>query len=360
MARKAKGLYKRGNVWWCAYKSLTGKVVRVSTGFTDYDKAVDFLVKRKADVIAGIEPEIKKVINYTFNELEAEYSKWCERQRGFSKKQGFIKQLKGKFGDLPLKCFNTMLVEQYQTERTKKGNKPASVNRIVAVLKHMFTKANEWEMVDDQVYKKVRQVKLLEANNRRLRFLSKEECKSLIDACNDHLKPIIITALNTGMRKGEILSLKWDKNVDLRHGFILLEVTKNGERREIHINDTLKDVFLSLPRRIDGGHVFYDPITGKPYQDVKRSFASALKRAKITDFKFHDLRHTFASHLVMAGVDITTVKELLGHKSLTMTLRYAHLAPNHKSKALDILDQTLNENSTSHLLHNSEMGVAVE
>jgi site-specific recombinase XerD len=97
-----------------------------------------------------------------------------------------------------------------------------------------------------------------------------------------------------------------------------------------------------LIRRLDVPYVFYDSTTGKPYQDVKRSFKTALRKARIRDFHFHDLRHTFASHLVMAGVDITTVKELLGHKTLTMTLRYSHLAPSHKVKAVDILDNTLN------------------
>jgi integrase len=90
---------------------------------------------------------------------------------------------------------------------------------------------------------------------------------------------------------------------------------------------------------------------GKAYQDVKRSFASACRRAGIKDFRFHDLRHTFASHLVMAGIDLTTVKELLGHKTIAMTMRYAHLAPAHKVKAVDVLDETLNGKSTAQLLH---------
>ncbi|WP_353686754.1 site-specific integrase [Thermodesulfovibrio sp. 3462-1] len=169
-----------------------------------------------------------------------------------------------------------------------------------------------------------KEVKFLQENNRRLRFLSKEECQTLINACDPHLRPIVICALNTGMRKSEFLNLKWDQ-VDLKHGFIFLDKTKNGERREIPINDTLRITFNGLLRRLDTPYVFYDPATGKPYQDVKRSFASACRRAKIQDFRFHDLRHTFASHLVMAGVDLTTVKELLGHKTLTMTLRYSHL-----------------------------------
>jgi len=94
-------------------------------------------------------------------------------------------------------------------------------------------------------------------------------------------------------------------------------------------------------------YVFYDPITGNPYKDVKRSFKTALKKSKIQDFHFHDTRHTFASHLVMAGVDITTVSRLLGHKSLTMTLRYSHLAPAHMQKAVNVLDNALNEKTIS-------------
>ena len=86
----------------------------------------------------------------------------------------------------------------------------------------MFTKAVEWDMVEEETLKRVRRAKMLEENNRRLRYLSKEECQTLINACDDHLKPIVIMAMNTGMRKGEILSLKWD-NVDLNNGFILLD-----------------------------------------------------------------------------------------------------------------------------------------
>jgi integrase len=205
----------------------------------------------------------------------------------------------------------------------------------------MFTKAVDWNMVEEDVLKRVRKVKLLEENNKRLRYLSKEEGQALVQECVSHLKPLVITALNTGMRKSEILFLKWE-NVDLRHGFILLSVTKNGERREIPINATLRDTLTGIQRRLDVPWVFHDPLTGKPYGDIKNSFNGARRRAGIKDFHFHDLRHTFASHLVMAGIDLTTVSRLLGHKDLTMTLRYSHLSPLHMSKAVDILDNVFN------------------
>lgn len=118
-----------------------------------------------------------------------------------------------------------------------------------------------------------------------------------------------------------------------------MDISKNGERREIPINQTLRSALQGLVRRLDSPHVFIDG-EGNRFGDVKKSFKSALKKAGIRDFSFHDQRHTFASQLAMKGVDITTLKELLNHKTLTMTLRYAHLAPGHKLNAVELLDET--------------------
>jgi integrase len=345
-----KGIYKRGGVYWIRYAGLDGKIVYESskqgdkTG-TKLKDAEAVLHERKADIGRGKQPEkVRKIPNTTFKGLAIEYLQWAERQRGFEKKKLFIQQLRDKFDNVPLRHLNTMAIEQYQSERLNRGNKPATVNRVVAVLKHMIHKAVDWELVEESALKKVRQAKQLEANNRRLRYLSKEECQTLISACDSHLRPIVHTALSTGCRKGEILGLTWE-NVDLKHGFILLERTKNGERREIPINATLRATLEALPRRLDGGPVFYDHKTGKAYQDVKKSFNTAVRKAKIKDFHFHDLRHTFASLLVMAGIDLTTVSRLLGHKDLSMTLRYSHLSPKHMSQAVDVMDEVLGENA---------------
>ncbi len=215
----------------------------------------------------------------------------------------------------------------------------------------MINKGVKWKMASKKSLEEVREVKKKIEENTRLRFLTVEECQMLIDCCASHLKSIVTVALHTGMRRGEILGLRWEQ-VDLKHGFILLEVTKNGKRREIPIDNTLAEEFNSMPRGLESVYVFTDPRTGEPYKSVQTSFETALKKAEIRNFRFHDLRHTFASHMAMAGIDLVSVKELLGHKSLSMTIRYAHLAPGHKRRAVNMLDKVLKSTQKEAPLHN--------
>lgn len=352
--RHVKGIYKRGNTYWIAYAGLDGRITRASSGSDKFKVAEDLLLERKQSIREGKQPETKKIANYTFTQLADKYKAWIEGRQNSAKVKGYvIGQLETRFGALPLRRFNMMLVEQLQTDLIAKGHKNAYTNKVLSILKTMFTKAVEWELIEEDILRRVRKVKMLR-EDKRLRYLTAEECQTLFNACDSHLKPIVITALNTGMRRGEILGLQ-RKHLDLTHGFILLDHTKNGERREIPINKTLLDLFQTLPRRLDSPYVFFHPKTGLRYGDIKHSFDTARKKAKLEDFHFHDLRHTFASHLIMAGVDLTTLKELLGHKDIKMTLRYAHLAPSHKMKAVEILNQTFASNSTSQKLHNLEV-----
>ena len=334
-------LYRRGNVYWIDYRA-SGRRYRESTGTTKRREAEYVLACRMKDAKEGKVPEIKKIKkDVKFAELAQAYKIWSKPQRASIDKARRVNQLVNVFGNYSLCDFSTRIVEEYQAKRLE-YNMPATVNRMLAILKHMFKKAVDWDMVNDDVLGKISKVKLSPEHNTRLRFLTVEECRALINGCVPHLKPIVIVALNTGMRRGEILNLKWEQ-VDLKHGFILLDITKNGERREIPINTTLEYLFNEMPHSIESIYVFTDR-NGKPYGDIKHSFATALKKAGIRDFRFHDLRHTFASHLVMSGIDLTSVKELLGHKSLTMTMRYSHLTAGHKRKAVNELDKVLGGN----------------
>jgi integrase len=129
------------------------------------------------------------------------------------------------------------------------------------------------------------------------------------------------------MKKIELLNLKWE-NVDIEHGFIMLDKTKKSERM-IPMNDTLKKTLINIPRRQDVPYVFYNKTTCQPYRNISKSFANALRRAKINNFHFRDLRHTFAFHLLMEGVDIKKVMKFLGHKTLKATHKYSDLAKSH-------------------------------
>ncbi len=276
--------------------------------------------------------------DHTFLELTEEYLKWSQRQKTYSDKVYHIKHFIAVFGNMPLANFNTRLVDAWQSQRLTEVS-AARVNRLMQTLKHMFTKAVDWRMAGENTLKAIRKVKPLKTPPGRLRYLSSEEYQTLIASCSQHLKSIVITAVHSGMRKGEILGLKWEQ-VDLKHGFILLDNTKNGERREIPINETLRETLEAIPHSLESEYVFTDR-NGRPFRDVKRSFGTTLKRAGIHNFRFHDLRHCFASHLTMGGVELRCVQELLGHKTPTMTMRYSYLAPGHKLNAVRVLEKRL-------------------
>ncbi len=244
----ATGIYKRGNVWWIRYTVIDGQQKRERSGDKFQDARL-LLAQRKNAIGHNKEPEIKSIPNHLFPELTEKYLDWIAGRQASAKVKGYIiGQLKKVFGTLPLRKFNTAIVEQLQTDLINKEYKASSNNKVLNVLKAMFAKAVEWEMVEEAVLKRIRKVKPMRDEEKRLRYLSIEECPILVSACEPHLQPIVITALNTRMRRGEIFGLKWT-NVDLKNGFILLNKTKNGERREIPINNTLKRVLQDLTRR---------------------------------------------------------------------------------------------------------------
>ena len=239
------------------------------------------------------------------------------------------------------------------------------MNREMSCLHHLFAKGVEWELLEQNPLKKGKSL-LTKENNKRLRFLSHDELQKLLAAASDHLKEIIICAVNSGMRRGEVLSLKWNQ---IRNGFIYLQKTKTDESQQIPINDTLAELFGKIKKQNpnscyvfkyragDGikevGNLKVLTFKDTPIKNVKHSFNTALKKAEIDDFRFHDLRHTFASHLLMNGASLKDVQELLGHKTIEMTMRYAHLSQEHKRNAVNLLNSlTTPQNETVTNCHN--------
>ena len=220
-------------------------------------------------------------------------------------------------------------IERYKIARLHEV-KPATVNRELACLRHMLNKAIEWGYLMDNPMKNVAPMK---TEPERVRYLELDEIQGLLAVCTEHLRPIVLCALHTGMRKGEILNLKWS-DIDLDQKTLTLEKTKTNRRRTIPLSGILLQEVKRLPKR--SKYVFPNQ-NGNPFTDIKRSFHTALKRACIENFRFHDLRHTFASHLVMSGHNIRVVQQLLGHADIKTTTRYSHLSKQHLEEAVNCL-----------------------
>lgn len=285
------------------------------------------------------------------------------KQKSWKSKKSHLESIKAHFGiDTLLDRISRSAVEKYKAElmsmesRCKRTMKPATVNRRMACLRHLFSKAVDWDILKDNPCRGVKQIK---ENNRRLRFLTPEECRALLDACPKAeparpgkpgepdkpakpatLKQVVELALHTGMRKSEILKLKWE-HVNFRQAYLEILDQKNGEYSTVPLDKRALEILRSVPRRLDSPYVFTGRIKGQPFWDLKRQFEEAVKAAKLEGVTFHTLRHTAASHMVMSGVPLATVKEILRHKDYAMTLRYAHLSSEHKKAAIDALCQAL-------------------
>ncbi len=224
-------------------------------------------------------------------------------------------------------------IEKFRAEKLRAGLARSSTNRLLALLKRMFSVAEEWDYVKGNPVKAVRMFS--ERENMRERVLTEDEERRLLKESADHLKPIITVALNTGMRKNEILTLTWNQ-VDLGERLIRVVKTKSGRSRSVPVNDTLYRVLKVFPKMGKPIHVFPDPKTGKPYKEVRTSWEGACRRAGIK-LRFHDLRHTFACRLVQRGCDIETLRALLGHHSISITERYVHTNEKQKREAVGLL-----------------------
>ena len=225
------------------------------------------------------------------------------------------------------------LVQQYLAERRKEIS-PASTNRELSLLKRLFNVAIEWGKAEFNPAAKIK--KLREAGPRE-RILSEDEEAALMAEAHNHLRPFLVLALNTGMRRGEILSLRWE-NVSLESGLVLIEAAraKSGKERKVPINEPAREALLNLGRR-SAGYVFINSQTRKPFKDIKTTFKHACKEAGIKSIRIHDLRHTFATRFIAAGGDLVALSKVLGHSSILMTMRYAHSIDETMRRGVDLL-----------------------
>ena len=225
------------------------------------------------------------------------------------------------------------------------GRANGTVNRYLAVLSHAFTMAvREWQWCDDNPIQKISKPK---EPRGRVRFLSDNERQCLLDACkvsrNSSLYTIVVLALSTGARRGELLSLHWS-DVNLKRGMLIFRDTKNGETRSVPLTGYALEVLTQHAkiRRLETTLVFPNDRGTKP-ASIREAWEYAVKRAGLTNFRFHDLRHSYASYLAMHGASLLEIAELLGHKTLAMVKRYAHLTEAHTKSVVERMNKAVFE-----------------
>jgi integrase len=306
------------------------------------------------------------------------YEPWVLEYRKSGDSTVYMLKSNFKFlSDTPLDEITIAQVEQWRSKRKKDGLKTSSINRRITALKAAINWAVKRNLIETNPIAKLE--RLAETDTvRKVRYLTKDERERLMAALDerekdiregrdnhnigleerertaspqikdgdfaDHLKPLVLLSLSTGIRRGSMLPLEWgDVNFDDKTIMIRAATAKSGEQYYAHMNKTAFDTLSrwrnQAKRTAPGSLVFPSPQTGKKMGDCRTSWENLLKAAKIENFRWHDMRHDFASQLVMKGVDLNTVRELMGHADLKMTLRYAHLAPNVKMKAVEMLDE---------------------
>ena len=324
---------------WGFTAQINGKQIRRYKAVWTRDDAEAELAK----ALLQIEPEKPKGPGITLEQAADRYLASKARKRTIEADRRRLDLLKAEFGgETPLAEITASRISEYKAKRLAAVRKvgqgetaverrltAAAVNRPLALLRHLLRLAHEeWEAIEN-----VPRIRLEKEPQGRLRWLTQEEITRLLDAAaksrNKELRAAVIAALNTGLRLGELLGLTWER-VDLSRGVIRLELTKSGRRREVPLNAESYDALVTLAPKVSG-RVFRT-------KSVRKAYENAVANGKLDDVNFHTLRHTFASWAVMRGVSLKELQELLGHSSLAMTMRYAHLAPERLRSAVTRLE----------------------
>jgi site-specific recombinase XerD len=306
--------------------------------------------------------------------INSKYADWIrtERKTGEEALARILRNFE-ELLDTPMNQITSWQLTSWRKTRLQNNVSPSTLNRDISTLKALLAKAVEWGDLQTHPLNTLKPLKTDKTGV--IRFLSEEEAKRLRlalderqvrqrqqrsnhinwlearkrrkvhpfpESYTDYLKPLTILALNTGMRRGELFDLRvHDLNFEQRILTVKGETAKSGTSRYINLNReavrTL-ETWLKEQKLNADDLVFANPKTGERLTNIRKSWGNLMEAARISKFRFHDLRHTFASNLVMKGADLYTVKELLGHSSIETTQRYAHLAPEHKARAVELLN----------------------
>ncbi|KEA52745.1 integrase [Mangrovibacter sp. MFB070] len=364
---------RRGNTWHASFYCPDGTRIRESLGTSDKRQAQELHDKRKAELWRITRLDEKP--DYTFSEaclrwleeksdkksLETDKSRmrfWLEHFRGMR-----LKDITEEKIYAAIRTAHNRSFERIRQNRIKKNKgdvegaraiSPSTKSRLLALIKSILRAAErEWKWIDKAPVIKVGQPK-----NKRIRWLEVHEAQRLIGECPEPLKSVVRFALATGLRRSNIINLEWQQiDMQRRVAWINPEDSKSNRAIGVALNDTAcrvlreqignhtRYVFVhSQPARRRDGTLL--PAVRKMRVDDNTAWRNALKRAGIEDFRFHDLRHTWASWLIQSGVPLSVLQEMGGWESIDMVRRYAHLAPNHLSEHAKKIDAIFSESDT--------------
>ena len=343
MARKQpkrqRGIYEKApssGVWWIRYSDATGRIRREKAGLKQ--TAETLYRKRKTEVLQGKKlPETRKRV-VSFEELAKDTLAYSKAHKRDYRHDGYrMERLKNKFADRPAESITPQDIERFLSAGMEQDEwAPATANRYRALLSLTYRLGIRNGNVSANPARLVRH--RLE-NNARVRWLTPEEEQRLreyLEAENPLHLPEFDLALNTGLRLSEMYWRTWE-DVNLERRILTVPRSKHGEKRHVPLNSIALAALERLrPDSKASGWIFRNE-RGKRLTGPRYWFEDALKEARIQDFHWHDLRHTFASRLIMGGMDLRTVQELMGHKTIAMTCRYAHLTPTYQLAAVERL-----------------------
>lgn len=338
-----KGIFERprgSNIWWVRYVDAGGKERREKAGTKSVAKLL--YQKRKQEALEGKKlPEKLRSRTVLFGEIMDDAVEHVDSQAVPGKDGRYsckVDLIRAAFGSSEVGSITPQEISRWITKALRDRKwKPATANRYKAFLSLCFRLGIENGKCN---HNPARFVRRLRENNERVRFLSDEEEMSLREAieseCPEHM-PDLDIALNTGMRKGEQYSLDWS-SVSLDARRVTLKETKNGSVRHIPLNTVALEAFKSIAQKSRLRGKVFGPAEGShPVLAHREWWERVVTKAGLVDFHWHDTRHHFASKAVMAGVDLRTLQQLLGHKTLQMVVRYAHLSQSHELAAVEKL-----------------------
>ncbi len=331
--------------WWIYYRAGGRQYVREAVkGATSRAEALKLLQQKVTEIFRDSAGMKKPKARITFSELAKTYLANTTQLKDWrNNKYRLDLSLLPFFGKLYLDEITPRHIEEYRSMRLKKI-KPITTNRELALLKGMFTKAIDYGYVTANPVKKVKMIP--EGDCARERILTQEEEERLMSEAVPHLRPFLVIALNSGMRRGEILKLAWSE-IDFRNRLVHVIKTKRNKNRVVPMNNVMYKTLQELRAEANGSERVYQS------KHVQGAFETARKKAGLSGLRLHDLRHTFATRLIQSGVDVFTVQKLLGHSTITMTMRYVHSFEAQMRDAVAKLDKKFVQS-----LHNFEPGLS--